>query len=292
MNERAGLERGPNAPVGEALRRDFALVANLRGFFELDAYLLISALRALVFHPRAPVLEVGVFCGRSLAAIASLYPEVRIHGVDPFYADFEGSPAFADEAGLLRAKAAGQTPDARIAALKKTLAALDRHNGTSLEKNLVLHRTTEAEFLSGNREQFQLVHIDADHSFAAVSNSLDHMQKTLMPNGWLVFDDFLNPGFPDISEAVHTHPLFRRGLWPIVYGANKGVFLRAESEEGLVRDLRARLAAHFEAMGTAVRKMHDGAPMVELAEFAQPAKPRKTLAQRLRRLAGRPRDRS
>lgn len=272
--------------VDGRMRRDFALISSLRGFFELDAFLLFKILRELNFHPRVPVLEVGVFCGRSLAALASLYPEVPVHGVDPFYADFGASPAFADEAGLLTDKSAGQTPEARIAAITETLAALDRLNGTKLAENLVLHRMTEAEFLGRNRERFQLIHIDAEHSFAAVTASLDNLPKTLARDGWLVFDDFLNPGFPDISEAVHAHALFRRGLWPVVYGANKAVFLYAESEAPLARELRAKIESQYAAMGAVIRPMHDGAPMVEMPELARPLKSKKTVGARLRRLIG------
>lgn len=268
------------------MRRDFALISRLRGFFELDAFLLFKTLRELNFHPQVPVLEVGVFCGRSLAALASLYPDVPVHGVDPFYADFGSSPAFADEAGLLKDKSAGQTPEARISAIGETLAALDRQNGTALTRNVILHRTTDSEFLAANSEGFQLIHIDAEHTFAAVTASLDHLPKTLVPNGWLVLDDFLNPGFPDISEAVHAHPLFRRGLWPVVFGANKAVFLYADSETPLARDLRAKIESRYRAEGAVVRPMHDGTPMVDVPELARPLKPKKTLAARLKRLVG------
>jgi hypothetical protein len=277
---------GQSRALDERMRSDFALIAGLRGFLELDAYFLLSVLRELAFQPGVPVLEVGVFCGRSLAAIATLYNDVPVHGVDPFFADFESSPAFADEADILSAKADRQTPEERIAALRDTLAGLDRKNGTALAKNVVLHRMTEAEFLSKNRERFQLIHIDAEHTFAAVKASLDRLPETLAPKGWFVIDDFLNPGFPDISEAVHTHPLFRRGLWPVVYGANKAVFLRAEAEAGPVAELRKKMAARFGAAGAVVRIMHDGAPMVEMAGFGQPVKRKKTLGARLRRLVG------
>ena len=272
--------------IDERMRRDFALVSPLRGFFELDAFLLFKILRELNYHPRIPVLEVGVFCGRSLAALASLYPEVCVHGVDPFYADFGASPAFADEAGLLKDKSAGQTPEARIAAIKATFAALDRQNGTALAKTLVLHRMTEAEFLASNRERFQLIHIDAEHSFAAVTASLDNLPRTLIPGGWLVFDDFLNPGFPDISEAVHAHRLFRRGLWPIVYGANKAVFLYAETEAPSAPDLRAKIESRYRELGAVVRPMHDGTPMVDIPELSRPVKRKKSLGTRLKRLIG------
>lgn len=267
------------------MRRDFALISTLRGFFERDAFLLFKTLRDVNFHAGAPVLEVGVFCGRSLTAIATLYPDVPVHGVDPFYADFDVSPAFADEAGLLAEKSAGQTPEARIAAIGGVLRALDRQNGTGIADRVQLHRQTEAEFTAANSERFQLIHIDADHSFEAVTASLDSLPKVLLPGGWLVLDDFLNPGFPDISEAVHTHPLFRRALWPVVYGANKAAFLYGENETA-ARELRGRIAERYRAAGGVIRLMHDGAPMVDIPELKSPQKPAKTLGRRLRRLFG------
>jgi len=83
---------------------------------------------------------------------------------------------------------------------------------------------------------------------------------------------------------VHTHPFFRSGLWPVVYGANKAVFLRAESDEGLVRGLRENIAARYQELGASVRLMHDGAPMVDIPELARPAKSKMSLGARLRRL--------
>lgn len=267
------------------MRRDFALISGLRGFFERDAFLLFKILREVNFQPGQPVLEIGVFCGRSLAAIASLYPEVTVHGVDPFYADFAVSPAFSDEAELLSDKSAGQAPEERIAAIGAVLDSLDGQNGTSLARSVRLHRQTEAEFYATGPARFQFIHIDADHSFAAVTATLDNLPKTLLPGGWLVLDDFLNPGFPDISEAVHAHRLFRAGLWPVVYAANKAVFLFSESEAA-ARALRVAIAARFVNAGASVRLMHDGAPMADLADLARPQKRAKTLGQRLRRLFG------
>lgn len=270
---------------GERLRRDFALISTLRGFFERDAFFLFKTLRDINFQPSQPALEIGVFCGRSLTALATLYPDVAVHGVDPFYADFAASPAFTDEAELLRDKSAGQSPEARIAAIGAVLELLDRANGTSLTANVRLHRQTEAEFYATDPGRFQLIHIDADHSFAAVTASLDILPKTLLPGGWLVLDDFLNPGFPDISEAVHTHRLFRAGLWPVVYAANKAVFVSGETETA-AQALRAAVASRFVDAGASVRRMHDGAPMAELPALARPQKRAKTLGQRLCRLFG------
>jgi len=267
----------------ETLRRNFEVIERLRGWFDLEACMLLGELRALRFQEALPILEVGVFCGRSLAALASLYPDVRTLGVDPFYPDFGQSPAFADEAEILRAKAADTGPEERIAALQRALAELDRRNGTGLSAHVTLHRETEEAFLARNTERFQLIHIDGEHTFAAVTRSLDHLPRTLAANGWLIVDDFLHAGFPDISEAVHRHPSFRRDLWPIAFGANKGVFLRTADIDG-VRACTAGLAERYRTMGAVLREMHDGALAVDLSHVARRPTSKRGLGRRLRRM--------
>lgn len=268
----------------DRLRQNFEVISRLRGFMELDAYLLLAEVRALAAPSPAPVLEVGVFCGRSLAALATLWPDRRTIGVDPFFPEFAGTPAFDDEAAILAAKAGATTPEQRIAAITAVLADLDRVNGTSLARNVELVRDTEEAFLLRNTERFQLIHVDAEHTYAAVRRSLDHLTRTLLPGGFLVVDDFLHQGFPDISEAVHTHALFRAGLWPIAYGGNKGVFVLGD--EAVAQAHRAALARRFTQLGAAVRLMHDGAPAIDMLPLFPPVKRRKTLGRRLARLLG------
>lgn len=272
--------------IDAALQRNFEIIRRLPGFMERDAYLLFRRLREVSFQPGVPVLEVGVFCGRSLTAIASTFPEVRTVGVDPFFADFSTSVQFDDEAGILKSKSGGQSPKQRLAAIDAVLHDLDSINGTAIAKSVEIRKETEADFLMQNRQRFQLIHIDAEHTFAAVRASLDHLPQTLTENGWLVLDDFLHPGYPDISEAVHTHPAFRRSLWPVVYGANKGVFLWSPQGQGAAPGLRRRIAENYRSAGAIVREMHDGAPMVDMPGLGQPIKRRKTLAQRLQRSLG------
>ena len=274
----------PRPAPGADPERNFALIATLPGFLDLDAYRLFGWLAELNRQPGLAVLEIGVFCGRSLAALATVYPDADCHGVDPFFADFVESPAFADEAAILGSKTA-DAPDQRIARLQAVLAALDRQNGTAIAAHLRLHRMLEQDFYRADRGRYQLLHVDGEHTFAAVAGTLDRLETTLAPSGWLVVDDFLHPGFPDISEAVHRHRLFRTRLSPVAYAFNKGVFALTDPGDARLGAWRDEIARRCAGLGFAVRRMHDGAVALERPVGATP-KPR-SVPQRLARKAGR-----
>lgn len=263
---------------------NFAVIANLNGFLDAPAYGLFAALRDLHADPVAPVLEIGVFCGRSLAAIASLYPGRPAIGVDPFFADFANSPSFDDEAEILTSKAGAASPDERQRLFWAAVAQLDALNGSARRSTIALHKVTEAEFTNYNDQRFQLMHIDGEHTYQAVRFSLDHLDSTLMPGGWLVVDDFLHPGFPGISEAVHTHPRFRHDLIPVAYGFNKAVFLWRPAP-GLADTMKSALITRYQSAEYVIREMHDGAPVIELREAAV-GKERKSIGRRLKHLIG------
>jgi hypothetical protein len=57
--------------------------------------------------------------------------------------------------------------------------------------------------LAGKRARF--MHIDGEHSRAALSKDLELATAALAPEGVIVLDDMLHPGYPTLMVAVHEY---------------------------------------------------------------------------------------
>ncbi len=57
--------------------------------------------------------------------------------------------------------------------------------------------------LGGQRPRF--IHIDGEHSRAALSRDLELATSVLAPAGIIVLDDMLHPGYPTLMVAVHEY---------------------------------------------------------------------------------------
>ena len=130
-------------------------------------------------------MEVGPFEGRFFIAIAHALAEGETAlGIDLF--DWP-NPAVIDrfEANCARH---GVAPGRRI-----TWKADSR----SMAPKELLAK------LSGRRPRF--VHIDGEHSRAALGKDLELATDVLAPAGVIVLDDMLHPGYPTLMVAVHEY---------------------------------------------------------------------------------------
>lgn len=280
------------APPDDAvLQRRYGHLEALVGFLDADAFRLFCMLGSLSPSEAAPVLEVGVFCGRSLAGLALAFPDAPAVGVDPMFEAFDNEHALEGEGAFLTRAAGGATPEERLATLRRVLEALSADGDAGLSERVTVERVTQAQFLADPTDDavFQAVHLDGEHTYAAVEEAMNHLPVLLIEGGWLIMDDFSNPGFPEIAEAIHRHPSFRNELIPAVYGFNKGVFLYRPDAPRL-RTVLDALEAWCRKAGYLVRLLADGS-MVVHPQMEPGPRPRLTLRQRfakkLRRLADR-----
>ncbi len=132
-----------------------------------------------------PVVEIGPFEGRFFIALAhALKAGETALGIDLF--DWP-NPQVIDrfEANCARH---GIAPEQRI-----TWKADSR-------------TMTPAELLAklgGRRPRF--IHIDGEHSRAALTKDLELATAVLAPEGVIVLDDMLHPGYPTLMVAVHDY---------------------------------------------------------------------------------------
>jgi len=273
------------------LRQRYKTLLQLAGFLQEDAFRLFCLMGRLSSTPAAPVLEVGVFCGRSLAALALAFPDAEAVGVDPMFEELDNEYALEGEGEYLAQAAGHASPERRLAVLSEVLKALETDGETGIASRIRIERITQTQFLgspAADRAN-QLVHLDGEHTYAAVKEALDHLPRLLLPGGWLVMDDFSNPGFPEISEAIHRHIHFRDELLPVVYGFNKGVFLWRATATHL-SDVLENMDGAWRTTNYLVRRMTDGSMVIDRKTPAPATETRRTLRQRvarkLRRLAG------
>jgi len=256
------------------IESDFAVLSQLNGFLDLEAFRLFFHL-AKFREPEIPILEIGVYCGRSLAGLACAFDDVPLVGVDPFYAEFHDSPAFEDEANFLIQASGNLSPGERKKEFWRVVNVLEKKHVTAFRSRIRLKEVTQDEFFKSElgKLKYQLCHVDGEHTFSAVKDCLDVLDELLVRRAWLIIDDLFNPGFPDISEAVHTHKGHRKTFWPVFFGFNKGVYLYRPEPDDFLAAVKAHLAKCYSSAPYAVRLMHDNSieVNVEVPSVGNPA---------------------
>ncbi len=240
-----------------SLETDFATIQELHGFFTFEALKLFHAIAAVNPRKISSVLEIGVFCGRSLLGLASAFREAEVVGVDPFFSDFCQNQTNPDEAAALLQRSNNLLPDQRKTMFTRVVKKFEEENKIPLHIRLV--ELTQNDFFNkrNKNEKFQLIHIDAEHSYEAVQDCLDELESLLVPDSWIVVDDVLNPHFPEISEAIHTHRSYKEQIWPVFYGFNKAVYLYNPTQDTLVSQYASRLRGLYSDNSYGINVLHD-----------------------------------
>jgi len=209
------------------LEREFDFISKLPGFLDIDAYGLFRKLGKLYQKKSSDILEVGIFCGKSYLALAIAFKNTsKAVGVDPFYENFKDSPALEDEGAYLEKASRYLTRKERLDLLNTVLNS-SNYIRPDLPGKFEVKEMTQEEYLKSKpkTEKFDVVHIDGEHTYKAVYDFLNYAGEVLNPATIVVIDDFMNPGFPGIAEAVHTHRSYKKQIFPIIYAFNKAVFL-------------------------------------------------------------------
>lgn len=137
-----------------------------------------------------PVAEIGVFEGRFLIALAhALEPGEVALAVDLF----EWPDAGVQERFEANATRHGIGPERRV--------TVKADSGTMAPADLIAH---------ARGERLRLIHIDGEHSRAALTKDLALATACLAEGGLIVLDDMLHPGYPTLMVAVQhfldAHP--------------------------------------------------------------------------------------
>jgi hypothetical protein len=136
----------------------------------VDAYIVFAMIQALDSNnPR--ICEIGVWKGGWIASLCNNINQIAIYAVDPY----PGLPSIKQEF---------------------------EENVLNKYSNVKLYSSTSELLVREPGIQFNLVHIDGEHSEVAVLRDLDYASNNLSEQGIIVVDDIWHESFPGIASAT------------------------------------------------------------------------------------------
>lgn len=185
-------------PDAEFIRR---VTARLEGWLTADDAAVTVELLQLqeVWAGDAPLLEIGVYCGKYLSLLMHSASRTGSHvfGIDTFQ--------FKDLALVT---------DGLTAVLPELMPHLSLHKGSSRDlsaKSLLSMIGRPARFIS----------VDGSHDYPDVLHDLRLAGAVLAPDGLVAVDDFLNPLAIGVNRAVNVFLESRPALEGVACGPNK-----------------------------------------------------------------------
>lgn len=132
------------------------------------------------------ILEVGSWLGTTAIAMADAAPNVKVHCVDTW----EGTPS--DHTGDITREVGG---DAVYTEFCKRI-------GGRLNKKITPWRKTSADAAKMAWGKFDLIFIDADHTYEGVKADIEAWWPHLAPGGLMIGHDYHTKQFPGVTRAV------------------------------------------------------------------------------------------
>ena len=179
----------------------------------------------------APLVEIGVYCGRylSLLLASAARTRSRVLGIDTFQ--------FQDLAAVR---------DGLAALVPELMAWLSLHQGSSGE-------LTADSLLGMLGRPPRFISVDGSHEYPDVLHDLRLADATLAPGGLVAVDDFLNPVAIGVNRAVNAFLESTPNQVGVVCGPNKLFLARPPQAERYRRHLERRLLETPAARGQLFR---------------------------------------
>jgi len=201
-------------------------VKNIPGWSPLDQLMALFTLAFSGTHLSGDILELGSWCGRSAVALglaAKLTGKGKVHCVDLFpekndwYENADGTYSFAVDIGGKKYGAYGEQTVWAEPFLRDIKPMYERFNGTLEAFNLAMLANDMKDWVFPYRADLdgfskmvpddfalRLAFIDGDHSCAAVAKDIEIVERFLVPDGWICFDDAFS-SYDGVDEAIQKH---------------------------------------------------------------------------------------
>lgn len=102
---------------------------------------------------------------------------------------------------------------------------MQRMNIPKSDYTIIEKLSTEGEAIEqASKRRYNLLIIDADHSYSGVKNDFYNYRHLVKRGGYIVFDDYGHPSFPDIKNFIDTEVVGLPGLEFIGIDVNIAVF--------------------------------------------------------------------
>ncbi|RME55750.1 class I SAM-dependent methyltransferase [Candidatus Parcubacteria bacterium] len=203
------------------------IAESVPGWTPVDQLYALFNLAFLTAGQGGDIVEIGSWCGRSTAVLglAARLAGGRVFAIDLFPArdDWQQNPdgtySFAVE-----------TDEGRIAAyqsqtvwpepfLEDIAPLYEKHDSIRdifdetiaryrLQKIVLAHRGDSAfcARLAAEGIQCRMAFIDGDHSYQAVCQDIQNVERILRPGGWICFDDAFS-AYEGVNKAIEEHIL-------------------------------------------------------------------------------------
>lgn len=200
-------------------------VKNIPGWSPIDQLLTLFTLAYTSADIPGDILELGSWCGRSAVALgmaARLTGKTKVHCIDLFpekddwYQNADGTYSFAV---TLNGKVYGAYRDQTVWAepfLRDIAPMYERYRGTFEAFNYATAENNLQEWVTPYRADLEtfsktvpegfslrLAFIDGDHSYEAVCQDIQVIERYLLPGGWVCFDDAFS-SYEGVNKAIQT----------------------------------------------------------------------------------------
>jgi predicted O-methyltransferase YrrM len=205
-----------------------AAVSSIPGWSPIDQLLTLFTLGCASAAVPGDILEVGSWCGRSAVALgmaARLNEGTKVHCVDLFparddwYRNADGSYSFSVVIDDRKVNAYSEQTVWEEPFKRDIAPIYERYAGTldAFSEAVRTHDLSDVVFpIKGDLESFALnapsnlpirmAFVDGDHSYAAVVNDIDVVERYLLPGGWLCLDDAFS-SYAGVNEAIEERIL-------------------------------------------------------------------------------------
>lgn len=201
-------------------------VKDIPGWSPLDQLMTLFTLAFSCSHLPGDTLELGSWCGRSavvLGLAAKLTGKGKVHCVDLFpekndwYQNADGTYSFVVELDGKKYGAHGEQTVWAEPFLRDIEPIYERFNGTLEAFKLAISANNLNDYVSANRSDLEgfskkvasdfairLAFIDGEHSYRAVAKDIQIIERYLVSDGWICFDDAFS-SYHGVNEAIQLH---------------------------------------------------------------------------------------
>lgn len=163
-------------------------------WFSPESQQALAELYSKVAHLPGDVIEVGCWEGRSTVALANACHPEHVQAIDTW----AGSP------GEISADLAqGRDVYATFAGNIETLTA----------GNVTPHRMGWRQYLADTRGPVKFIHIDAEHTYTEVRDTIEAVRPLMVPGGVICGDDNHHPPIQDAVRDTLGNAWLCASLW-------------------------------------------------------------------------------
>ena len=189
----------PTAPatLGYMASRACDIEARLEGRLatSIEDILLRSLVARAVKGKSVDVLEIGTLFATGAAimfdALDGHYEDIHFTLLDPLEGYYHGA-----QADILT----GQRVNEHV--VRKNL---ERAGMSEDQYTLIKHLSTQPEAMElAAKRKYDVLVIDGDHSYAGVKTDFENYASLVRVGGYIIFDDYNSPDWPDVKEYVDS----------------------------------------------------------------------------------------